>query len=297
MPAGSVPLVLGVAVQFRDRWQGKLGSIEVDEEWEVLNLVVRRGIIRWTTSIKLPSSASPAWSLDRVSFDCTSRQAFAREVPPVAAPARILSADTPTSMPGARLSGLLVEPTRRRASEVIIRLPGGLKGRLPVRDVSFEGKVLRVAAQAENLAPYVTDRELSMRVREMLDAALAGDERRSVSAEVSGGVVTLKGNVRTKQTRERLAELVQTVEGATARRSDVVDDIELEMELGQVLARSGLPRNTGVYARSALGEVTLFGYAPVSAADEIVRVASRVHGVRGVRSRIEAEAQVEVGLA
>ena len=289
MPAGAVPLVLGAAVQFRDRWQGTLASIEVDEEWEVLNLAVRRGMLRWTTSIKLPFSASPAWSDQRVSFDCTSRQAFAREVPPVAAPARPLSADTPTSMPGAHLSGLLVEPTTRRASEVIIRLSGGPKGRLPVRDVSFEGKVLRIAAQAENLAPYLTDDALSLQVREMLEATLAGDERRSVSADVHSGVVTLKGNVRTKQTREWLTMVVGAVEGATNRHSEVVDDMELELRIGQALASSGLSRNAGVYARSALGEVTLFGYAPAAAAmDEIVRVVSRVPGVRRVRSRMEA---------
>lgn len=294
MPAGPVPLILGAAVQFRDRWQGRLASIEVDEEWEVLNLAVRRGMLRWATSIKLPFSAVPDWSDERVSFDCTSRQAFAREVPPVAAPARPLSADAATSMPDARLSGLLVEPTTRRASEVIIRLPGGLKGRLPVRDVSFEGKMLRIAAQAESLAPYLKDEELSLRATQMLDATLAGDERRSVSADVHSGVVTLNGNVRTKQTREWLADLVETLEGATARHSEVVDDMELELRTGQALARSGLSRNAGIYARSALGEVTLFGYAPATV-DEIVRVASRVPGVRRVKSRIEAAAQLATG--
>lgn len=297
MPSGPVPLVLGAAAQFLDRWQGTLASIEVDEEWEVLNVAIRRGMLRWASSIKLPFSASTAWSDETISFDCTGRQAFAREVPPVAAPARPLSKDTPTSMPGARLAGLLVEPTTRRASEVVIRVPGGARGRLAARDVTFEGKVLRIAAQADNVAPYLKDVELSLRVKEMLDAALAGDERRSASAEVQSRVVTLNGNVRTGRTREWIGEMIRGVEGAIAVRNDLVDDIELELQIGQALARSGLPENTGVYARSALGEVTLYGYAPAAAtATEIVRVVSRLPGVRRVNSRIDAGTQAAIGV-
>jgi len=291
--AESLPLSLGTAVQFRDRWQGRLAAVEVDEAWEVLNLVIRRGLFRWSTSVKLPFSAARAWSDERVTFDCTSRQAFSREVPPVAALARPLSADTPISLPGARLSGLLVEPTTRRVREVIISRGGNRRNRVPVSEVSFEGKVTRIAAQAENLGLYLADEELSLRVRHVLglDGVLTGEERSSVRADVSSGVVTLKGNVRTRQTRERIAELAARVEGATALSNQVVDDIELELEIGQALSRSGLQGGADVYARSTLGEVTLFGSAPsVAEVDDIVRVVSRVPGVRSVRSRIEVGA-------
>ncbi len=285
-----VPLSLGAAVQFRDRWQGRLAAVEVDEAWEVLNLVIRRGLFRWSNSVKLPFSAARAWSDKRVTFESTSREAFSREVPPVAAPARPLSANTPISLPGAGLSGLLVEPTGHRVREVIIGRGGSRKNRVPVSEISFEGKGMRIVAQAENLALYVPDEELSLRVRHILgrDGVLTGEERGSVSADVSAGVVTLKGNVRTKRPRERIAELAAGVEGATALRNQVVDDIDLELEIGQALSRSGVQRNADVYARSTLGEVALFGSAPSSrAVDDIVRVISRVPGVRSVRSRIE----------
>lgn len=288
-----VPLRLGAAVQFRDRWQGRLAAVEVDEAWEVLNLVIRRGLFGWSSSVKLPFSAARAWSDERVTFDCTSRQAFSREVPPVAAPAWPLSANTPISLPGAGLSGLLVEPTGRRVSDVIVARGGGRKNRVPVSEISFEGNVMRIAAQAENLALYLTDEELSLRVIHVLglDGVLTGEERASVSADVSSGAVTLKGNVRTKRPRERIAELAARVEGATALRSEVVDDIELELEIGQGLSRSGLQRGADVYARSTLGDVTLFGSAPsVRAVDDMVRVISRVPGVRRVRSRIKVGA-------
>lgn len=289
LPARSAPLILGVPVQFRDRWQGRLTAIEVDETWEVLNLVVRGGLLRWSSAVKLPFSASTGWSDHHVAFDCTSRQAFAREVPPIAAPARPLSKDTPLSLPGAALAGLLVERSSRRAGQVIITASAVRRSRVPVADVSFEGKVMRIAAQAENLAPYLTDEEIALRVRHILarDGILTGEERGSVIADVSSGVVTLSGNVRTKRVRERIEALAAAMDGASGVRNQVVDDIELELAIGQALSRSGLQRRAEVYARSMLGEVTLFGSAASAATvDDVVRVVSAVPGVRTVRSLI-----------
>ena len=46
-------LRLGGRVRFRDRWEGTLSGVEVNEEWAVLNVVVRRGVLR-ARSVKLP---------------------------------------------------------------------------------------------------------------------------------------------------------------------------------------------------------------------------------------------------
>jgi osmotically-inducible protein OsmY len=68
----------------------------------------------------------------------------------------------------------------------------------------------------------------------------------------------------------------------------LADDIELETEIGLALDRSGLSRVAEVYVRSMLGEVTLRGHSPsASAADEALRVAARVPGVRDVINKIE----------
>jgi len=287
----AVPLRLNAPVQFRDRWQGGVVGIEVDEQWGVLNLIVRSGVLRWSTSIKLPFSASPVWSDDGVAFDCTSRQAFAREVPPVAAPVRLISADTPVALPGARPAGLLVDPGRRVATDVILHGGRGRMNRVSTENVLFEGKVLRIATGGATLSTYLTDAELLDRMREILafEQGLSDEERQTVNAAASGSVVTVNGNVRTKRTREWIQALVDELGEAAEIHIDVVDDIELELAIGHAIERAGLRLTTGVNARSVLGEVTLFGYAPgAGAAEEIVRVASHVPGVRHVTSRIEA---------
>jgi len=282
-------LRLGAPVQFRDRWQGKVAAIEVDEEWEVLNLVIKRGLLRWSASVRLPFSASPQWSDDRVAFDCTSRQAFAREVPPIAAPARPLSPESPVSLPGASLAGLLVEPGRRLATDIIIRR-GGVKNRVPVEDISFEGKALHVATHGGNLQLYLADDELETRAREALAASrvLTAVERRTVTVEISGGVVTVGGNVFTKNTKKALERVTSGLAGAVAIRIEVVEDLELERAIGQAMELAGFHANAGVYARSVLGEVTLFGYAPTAGVvEDILRVVSRVPGVCSVRMLLQ----------
>ncbi len=292
----AIRLRLNAPVQFRDRWQGRVAGMEVDEQWEVLNLIVRSGVLRWSTSVKLPFSASPVWSDDRVAFDCTSRQAFAREVPPVAARARLISADTPVSLPQARPAGLLVDPRRRLATDIILHGGRGLKNRVSIDDVSFEGKVLRIATGGATLPIYLTDAELVDRIRETLasDRVLSDEERQTVSAAASGGVVTVSGNVRTKRTREWIQALAYELGEAAEIQMKVVDDIELELAIGQAIERAGLQLTTGINARSVLGEVALFGYAPGNGAvSEISRVVSRVPGVRGVTSRIEAGERAE----
>lgn len=285
-------LRLGAPVQFRDRRQGKVAAIEVevDEEWEVLNIVVKRGVLRWSTSVKLPFSASLQWSDDHLAFDCTSRQAFAREIPPIAAPARPLSPESPVSLPGASLAGLLVEPGRRLATDIIIRR-GGVRNRVPVEDISFEGKALHIATHGEDLKLYLTDDELENRAREALAAThvLTAEERRTVTVEISGGVVTVRGNVFTKNTKKALERVMSGLAGAVAIRIEVVDDLELELAIGQAMERAGFHRSAAVYARSSLGDVTLYGEAPSPRiADDIVRAVSRLPSVRSVRMLLQA---------
>ena len=290
----SIPLRFGCPVQFRDRWQGTLAGAEIADDWEVLNLVIERGVWRWASRVKLAFTTSPHWSYDSVTLDCTSRQAFAREIPPVAMRARQLSRGTPLSVPDGRLLGLLVEPGRRRATDVIVHR-GGAKYRLPVAAISFDGNTLRLGSRGEELAPYLTDEELLDAVRQALasNPHITGDERGALDVLVSSGVVTVKGNVRTKQMKDLVHTALVPFAPIAEVRLEVVDDIDLELGIGQALARAGPQHRAEVYARSMLGELTLFGHAPSAAAvDEIARVVGQVPGVRNVTSRMLTGAPV-----
>ncbi len=289
------PLRFGSRVKFQDRWEGRVAALDVNEEWEVLNVTIKRGFLR-ASSVKLPLSAASGWSDGEMAFDgFTSAQAFSREVPPVAAPARTLSQETPLSLAGARLAGLLVDRIGRKATDVLIRqgVASDRESRVGVAEISFEGKTMHVAVQTERLPVYRSDDELRELARQALakDRNLMADELRALSVDVSNGRVSLAGNARTKQAKESARRAALEVIGPMLK-DDVVDDVQLEMDIGLALDRAGLQRAAQVYARSSLGQVTLFGYAPSSRAlDEILRVVSRVPAVRRAQSRIEVRAE------
>jgi osmotically-inducible protein OsmY len=286
----SATLKFGARVKFQDRWEGTLAAIDVSETWEVINLIVSRGFLRWTSSVKLPFSIVRDWSDDRVTLDCTSLAAFAREIPPIAAPARPISAHTPVGLPQATLAGMFVSETI--ASALLIEQGSGVKRRLKiaVEAAVFEGKTLRVLEQSESLPSYHSDDEIREAVRRALasEGGLLPDDRKGVGIEVSNGGVHLRGNVRTRAAKERAGQAAGGVEGVTAIENEVVDDADIEMAIGRLLDRSGLQRTAPVFARSSLGVVTLYGY-PTSdrAAFEVIRAVSKISGVQRLISRLE----------
>jgi len=286
-------LRLGSPVKFQDRWLGQLTSLDIDEDWEVLNASVTRRFLFWRSTVKLPFAIAAEWSDDFVAFDCTSAQAFRHDRPPVAAPARPVSRETPVSAPGAKLAGALVSRTDRRAKELLIAQGmGARKRRVPVSQVTFEGKTLTLAVQADKLPLYLDDAALQRHVHHTLaaDRLLTPDDRRAMLVNVSGGSVTLAGNVRHKAAAERAEQVARGVEGAVAVRNDLVDDPQLEQAVGTALDRAGLQRVAAVYARSSLGDVTLFGEAGSPAAiEEIIRAVSQLKGVREVASRLKVQ--------
>lgn len=287
----TAPLRLGSPAMFTDKWEGRLTSIEVDEDWRVLNVGVSRGGLRRQTSVRLPFSAAVAWSGARVAFACRSAQAFARELPPVAAPARPLSVSTPVSVAGATLVGLLVEPTHRAATDILLRI-GREERRAHLQDLRWEGKTLGLTVQPEALPLYVADEELVRRVLAALSDRhlLAPEDRRTVVAEASGGVVQLTGNVRTKAAARRAAAAAATVPGVVRVENAIVDDASLEVTAGRALDAAGLQRTAQIFVRSAWGEVTLLGRAPtVAIAEEAVRVVRDLPGVRTVRSCVQID--------
>jgi len=254
-------------------------------------VVARRGLLRATT-VKLSFAAAIDWSRERISFDCSSDEAFGRQMPPVAAPARTLSARS-LAAPGARLAGALVERGKRQVTHLLIArgVAWAQERKAAVGEVSFEDGRLRLAVQIERLPIYRDDGDLLLLAREALarQPHLTADDRRGLTVEAADGVVRLGGNVRTEQAKHWAEQAAASVDGAASVRNEIRDDIGLEMAVAQALDRAGLFRTATVYARSSLGEVTLFGYAPSAAmVAEIVRIASQTPGVRSMANRLEA---------
>lgn len=292
-------LRLGSPIRFRDRWEGRLAALEVDDQWLVHNLVLSRGIFR-PLAVKLPFSTAGQWEDDAVSLDCTSEDAFGRQIPPVAVPPRPLSAKTPLSAGDTKLAGVSVERASRRASHLI--LSRGLfrsdRRIVPVTDVALEGGVIKVAAQTHALPVYRRDSGLLQAVRDALAAHpyLTADDRRALDVEVVDGVAYLSGNVRTSQAEASVYEAAASVPGLTVVRDSVINDQQLEIDIGRALDAAGLSRHARVYVRAALGAVTLGGFVTTEAVlPDILKVASAVPGVRSIDNRLEVEESAVAG--
>lgn len=286
-------LRLGCPARFRDRWEGRVAALEVDDQWLVLNLVLSRGIFR-PLAVKLPFSTVSEWDDDAVSLDCTSDEAFGRRIPPVAVPARPLSARTPLSAGDTKLAGVMMERASRRASHLVLSrgLFASDQRIVPVTDIALEGGVIKLAAQTHALPVYRRNSSLLQAVRDALAAHpyLTTDDRRTLKLEVVDGAAYISGNVRTPQAEANIYQAAAAVPGLTVVRDTVINDQQLEIDMGCALDAAGFSRHARVYVRAALGEVTLGGFANSEAViPDIVKVASAVPGVRSVESRLEVE--------
>ena len=284
-------LRLGCPVRFRDRWQGRLAAFEIDEGWLVLNVVVSRGLFR-PVEVRLPFSIADAWDDGALSLDCSSGQAFGRELPPVAALAMPLSARTPVSPVEVRLAGALVGRESRRVSRLL--LAAGLLTRdtrtVDVSDVALAGGAVHLVAQMDALPVYRPDPELLQAVRDAIAVHphLTADDRRAVNADVADGVAHLSGNVRTPQAEASVRQAAASVPALSEIRSAVVDDRALETAVGRALDVAGMFRHGRLYVRAALGEVTVGGYISTAGpARDIMKTAAAVHGARSVVDAME----------
>jgi osmotically-inducible protein OsmY len=281
--AGSIaPLRLGTRVCFEDRWQGHISAVDVTEGWEVLNLTVSSGVLFFRQSVKLPMSAVKSLAEEAVYIAASSSKAFARELPPMAAPARPVSAETPVSRSRTRFAGVILNTDGNRVTEVLVAR-GLTTYRVPISQLAFEGKTLTFTSAPNELVEFHTDSDVLARIRSAIteDEGLTPDDKRNVTVDVAGGAVTLGGNVRVKQTGQRMDAIARRAPGVIAVRSEIIDDFALESAIGMALDRN----SADVQARSNLGQVTLYGTASSPRqAEDIVRAVAKVPGVRQVKS-------------
>ncbi len=292
MAVNIAPLRLGTRVCFEDRWQGEVSALDISKGWELLNLTISSGVLFLRQSVKLPASAVESFTEGAVYVAASSAKAFAREVPPIAAPARPVSSQTPVSRSGMRFAGVILDTTDKRVTEVLVSR-GLATYRAPVSKLTFDGKTLMFTAALEQLPEYHDDTEILTGIRRAItdDAGLTPDDKRSVTVDVESGVVTLGGNVRVEQTRERMDAIVRGVPGVIGVRDEIIDDFALETAIGLALDRQALSHGANVYARSSLGQVTLYGTAPSPRlAEDIIRAVAKAPGVRQVHNLLTVRA-------
>jgi osmotically-inducible protein OsmY len=298
--AGNIaPLRLGTRVCFEDRWQGEVSALDISEGWEVLNLTISSGVLFFQQSVKLPMSAVKSLTEGAVYISANSIQAFAREIPPIAAPARPVSAETPVSRGGTHFAGVILNTDGNRATEILVSR-GLTTYRVPISQLAFEGKTLTFTSAPDELAEFHADSDILASIRSAIteDAGLTPDDKRSVTFDVESGAVTLGGNVRVEQTGERMDAIVRGVPGVVGVRDEIVDDFALETAIGLALDRPALSHDANVYARSDLGEVTLYGTASSPRqAEDINRAVAKVRGVRQVKSLLAVSAAAPAAAA
>ena len=285
-------LRLGARVCFEDRWQGRLSAVEVSEDWEVLNITVSSGFLFLSSSVRLPFSSVTSWNDQEVRIAANSFAAFAREIPPVAAPSRPLANETPTSQPGTSFAGAAVRTTDRRAIELLVSRGMNLF-RVSVDDLAFEGKTMTISVQPGNLVRYAPDADVLARLHHALagDEWLTPDDKRGLVLDVQNGVAHIAGNVRLPQTAGYVSQIAAEVPGVSTVENTLHDDHDVETQIGLTIDREGIQREAEVFARSNLGEVTLYGAAPTAhMVDDIVRTVGKVPGVRNIINRIEQRA-------
>ena len=293
----SAPFTFGSKAVFTDNHSSRLTALEVDESWEVLNIAVSRGVLRWIQRVRLPFEVAANWSETAVNLSCTKTEAFSREIPPIAAPSRPISDQTPMALAGSRLTGALVSSKSRKVTSLIVSV-GTKPLRVPITDVTFEGKALRLTVHPDALPEHRADRDIAAEVWRLLrrDKVIMPDERKGLTVDVAGGIVTINGSVRRKSTKERAESLVAEVTGITELRSQLTDDLQLEIDIGARLYKSDIERVADIYPRSSLGDVVLFGRAPSpEVAADAVRVASAVQGVGNVTNRLEVDSESSSG--
>jgi len=288
LPVKLIPLKLGGSVCFEDRWKGKVTALDITEQWEVLNLSVSSGAFFTQQSVKLPMAAVKSLAGGAVYIAATSFKAFAREIPPMAVPARPVSSDTPVAHQGTRFAGALLKMDSHYHVAEVLLSAGFTTYRVPISQIDFEGATLRFTSKPDDLPQYYFDEDILEQIKRAIvdDRVLMPDEKLRVKSTVDAGATTLTGNVWVRSARDYLTALVSRIPGVTSVRDEVADDIDIEAKIGISLLREGLAHSR-VSARAKLGDVIVHGAAASQRqAEDIERTIARVPGVRQVSSRL-----------
>lgn len=202
---------------------------------------------------------------------------------------RVLAADGPIG----RVDQVLVDAATGQVKHLVVR-----RGLLFSRDVAVPADwvstmeddrvVLEASRDAVARLPlYLPDDELERDVEEALQREeLLRVLAVPVRAEVTDGVVRLRGHVHSRALAARAEEVVRSVPGVQEVRNELVVDHELlQQVVASVQSDEGTRYLTGYSLRVQDGVVELRGTAPsLEAVRPLERAIARVPGVRGIRN-------------
>jgi osmotically-inducible protein OsmY/preprotein translocase subunit YajC len=204
---------------------------------------------------------------------------------------RVLASDGPIG----RVDQVLVDAATGRVEHLVVR-----QGLLFSRDVAVpadwvstvEDGVVVLEASREAVARlpvYRPDDELERDVEEALQREeLLRVLALPVRAEVTDGVVRLRGHVHNRALAARAEEVARSVPGVVDVRNDLVVDHELLQEVvASVQADEATRHLAGYFLRVRDGVVEVTGTAPsLEAARALERAIARVPGVRGIANHM-----------
>lgn len=204
---------------------------------------------------------------------------------------RVLASDGPIG----RVDQVLVDAATGRVKHLVIR-----QGLLFSRDVAIPADwmgtvedgvvVLEASREAVGRLPgYRPDDELERDVEEALQREeLLRTLAIPVRAEVTDGVVRLRGHVHNRALAGRAEEVARSIPGVVDVRNELVVDHELLQEVvASVQADEATRHLVGYYLRVRDGVVELTGTLPsLEAARALERAIARVPGVRGVANHL-----------
>ena len=195
--------------------------------------------------------------------------------------------------PLARLKGVIAGQTGILCAFVLGRRPLGPRFRLDARQI-IEMDQARILVRPDTpqlplLPRYRTDDEIQVDVlREIeLEPRLLDRDLPALRVEVTDGAVHLGGNVCTPQLRRNILQRARRVAGVLSVTDELIEDRELEVAIAAALTNDPATRRLDVYVFARTGEVELAGELPSQElAEQAVLVASRVPGVRSVKSSL-----------
>jgi osmotically-inducible protein OsmY len=120
-----------------------------------------------------------------------------------------------------------------------------------------------------------------------LESLLFPQDVLALRADVTAGVVRVRGNVHTSRTHRDLVDKARRVAGVLSVTDELVEDQELEMAVAAALARDPATRSLNICVFPRAGEIELAGKAPDEEVAELaIETAASVPGVRSVTSSL-----------
>ena len=287
-------LIWNTPVAATDAWVGRLdGSLIAGDSSCVTHLMVRRGLLVRTRY------AVPIFSLARADSDGLFLDLPLAKVRGMPRPEET-GASGASYTPGTRVvaaDGAVLRLKGIRASEdtTVTHLVIGRPGRVcPIGEVTLgEGQSLSLPLSRGDVArlpAYRPDDAIEADLWEALYEAegISDIDLKGVRADVDRGVVSLRGNVRTRSGVADTETVAHGVGGVSEVRNSLLSDWDLDMRVASFLAAREPDLASEIAVHTHLGTVMLEGFLPNGVDRKpILDAVASLEGVQGVDDHLE----------